>query len=194
MALHMGDLSESDFTDDESPNWKNVVRRFTVNEKYDDKRTHYQNGQIGFRFVDEFCRFCESNKVDIVKMEDTDVELARERVEACLFDWPSDVHRHQVSANFEFKLAQSCEDQRALDKAALSSAVDPMHVEVTGLNPNYRAWSVVEDLSVDGYGMVPSRYLIPMWNQSKVPMRDYYVGNIYIIWISNPSSTHLETN
>ncbi|KAI1647863.1 uncharacterized protein F4817DRAFT_336163 [Daldinia loculata] len=188
MGMYMEDLSESDFTDDETPNWKSVLRRFTVNEKYDPNRTHYQNGRIGFRFVDEFCRFCESNDVDILKMKTDDVDSARERVEECLYDWPNNVHRNQVTANFEFKLSQSCEDRRALDRLALATAEDSLHVPIKGLNSNYTAWSVVEDLSLHGDGMVPSRYLIPMFNQSKRPMRDYYWFGAEVV--SPPLSIH----
>ncbi|KAI1660942.1 hypothetical protein F4813DRAFT_268691 [Daldinia decipiens] len=182
------DISESDFTDDETPNWKNVLRRFTVNAKYDANRTHYQNGSIGFRFVGEFCRFCEAHDIDIIKLKAEDIDLVRERVEECLYDWPNNFHRDQLTANFEFKLAQSCEDRRSLDKTALATTIDPLHVPIKGLNPNYTAWSVVEDVSVNGNGMVPGRYLIPTFNQSKRPMRDYHWFGAEVI--SPPMSLH----
>ncbi|KAI0111511.1 hypothetical protein F4814DRAFT_357179 [Daldinia grandis] len=187
-GLYVNDLSESDFTDDERPNWKHVMRRFTVNERFDPNRTHFQNGTIGFRFADEFSRFCEINGIEIHKMKYSDMDIARERVEECLFDWPNEIHRTQVSANFQFKLVQSCEDKKTLDLFALATANDPLHIPIKNLDANYQAWSVVEDVSVNGKGMVPSRYLIPMFNPSKRPMRDYYWFGAEVV--SPPLSFH----
>ncbi|KAI1802060.1 hypothetical protein F4811DRAFT_531453 [Daldinia bambusicola] len=167
-------IEESDFEDDIKVDWASAARRFTVRATYGPGRTHYQNGLIGFRFVDDFHRFCDDNGYDIVGMTRDDIRAVYERVDECLYDWPRDIHRDQVTTYFEFKLSQSCEDRKALDVAGLGLAEDPLHVEVVGLERKYKAWSVTEDVSVDGNGMVPSRYNIPAFQESRNPMQDYY--------------------
>ncbi|KAI1470308.1 uncharacterized protein F4812DRAFT_468948 [Daldinia caldariorum] len=167
-------IEESDFEDDIKVDWPSALRKFTVRERYDPRRTHYQNGLIGFRFVDEFHTFCEENGYDILRMKRDDIRAACHRVDECLYDWPLDVHRTQINTYFEYKLSQSCEDRKALDVLSLRSAEDPIRVEVRGIQKNYKAWSVIEDVSLDGDGMDPSRYNIPTLQESKNPMKDYW--------------------
>ncbi|KAK6957552.1 hypothetical protein Daesc_000339 [Daldinia eschscholtzii] len=173
-TAHRDDMEESDFEDEVRPDWAAVARRFTVNARYDPNRTHYQNGLIGYAFVDEFHKFCQENGLDILKMKDADIELVRDRVDECLYDWPSSIHREQVTTNFDYKLSKSWEDRKVLDVASLGTAEDPTHVRVVRLKGRYKAWSVVEDVSVDGYGMTPARYEIPRFHESVTPMEDYY--------------------
>ncbi|KAI8964424.1 hypothetical protein F5Y11DRAFT_345570 [Daldinia sp. FL1419] len=173
MAMHGDYMSESDFSGDERPYWPQIVHRFTVNAPYNPFRTHYENGIIGFRFVDEFHKFCAEQKIDIIKMTSRDIHTVYSRVIECLYDWPSGTHRSQVTSHFEHKLKQSVEDQKSLDKVSLAAADDPLRVDIRGLDWRYRAWSVVEDVSVDGAGMTPDRYNIPPYSFSKVPMKDY---------------------
>ncbi|KAI5920618.1 hypothetical protein F4810DRAFT_713308 [Camillea tinctor] len=54
---------------------------------------------------------------------------------------------------------------------------DPLHVDVAGIQDRYRSWTVTADFSVDGNGMVASRYQIPAHRRGEEPMEEYiYFG------------------
>lgn len=67
-----------------------------------------------------------------------------------------------MSIRYEAK--QRREDQR-------NEQADPLHVPVPGLKPQYKAWTVTLDLSVDGNGMTKERY---QNTQSESPFDEYF--------------------
>ncbi|KAI2470995.1 hypothetical protein F4781DRAFT_388390 [Annulohypoxylon bovei var. microspora] len=169
------DTSESGFSDEPS-DWPEAIEYFSCLANRDDTRSPAQVEHIATRFRDEWKQICSSEGLHIRRMNASRVHELCEKVADCLRTAPNNWSSESVDQLiivFEQKIEEEKENQQNDYVLDLRTAEDPNHVRVNGLDPKYRAWSVTRDVSVDGNGMTPNRYIIPPNRAGEVPMDAY---------------------
>ncbi|KAL7627771.1 hypothetical protein AAE478_001966 [Parahypoxylon ruwenzoriense] len=182
-ATDLGELdcSESDISDEEGDEKKErrkktirTIANFSFEAPFDSRRLDISHSTQAGTFFDAFTHHCEVNHIDIRALTPEDIRLAQGRIHWCLRHWPTFL-RVQVAGWFGHKLRELRSVKKGIDDTALGEVQDPNHVQVVGLAKKYRAWTVVEDTSVDGAGMARWRYEIPDGFEIRFfhPMTDY---------------------
>ncbi|KAI1134411.1 hypothetical protein F5Y05DRAFT_422713 [Hypoxylon sp. FL0543] len=174
-GLDVPNDQDSDIGEEVHTDWSEAIRNFTVEAQYDFRRSHYDNGVLGYNFANEFSAYCSANGYNIGTMSQEDMDEAVERVEDCL-GWVNVTQLTQVCIQFGIRLASHREQLRQLEIKSLEKAEDPFYTKVIGLEDRYKAWTAVEDARVKGDGfssMTPDRYEIPPHRSGEIPMEEY---------------------
>ncbi|KAI1457960.1 hypothetical protein F4805DRAFT_426005 [Annulohypoxylon moriforme] len=87
--------------------------------------------------------------------------------------WTDVANRIQIADRVFKLILEERSAQRKANLLELEEAEDPDYTKADALEPRYRAWTVMEDVSVDGAGMIPARYNIPIHREDEVPMEIY---------------------
>ncbi|KAI1386618.1 uncharacterized protein F4822DRAFT_444959 [Hypoxylon trugodes] len=136
---------------------------YTQVPKFDGSRTRAGNQEVGNAILRRFFQWANYIRRDVKRITEPDCHIGRQRVEELLQEggWTQPKPRAVAAAHFETRLRATVEMLRRQYNSDLASIEDPNYVKIDGLKAMYRAWSVTEDVSVDGNGMRVSRYNIP---------------------------------
>ncbi|GAP92374.1 hypothetical protein SAMD00023353_8300410 [Rosellinia necatrix] len=111
------------------------------------------------QFVADYLDFHQKNNIKLYRTKIASIRNAMEN-QCTVGGWDvMDEHiksyiRPVSTVDLEIKRNQSKQAREDIR----NSQVDPLHVPVPGLSPQYKAWTVTVDVSVDGRGMTADRY------------------------------------
>ncbi|KAI1752576.1 hypothetical protein F4782DRAFT_500837 [Xylaria castorea] len=160
--VHVNDFSGSELSDDElEDNFPNstYLNHFTSSYDYDpSEKNHHNVSSALLKWQKDFERYHEMHNLRLNRTSLTEIESAISR---CSANGWTDLTQIELQSLHEI-LRDRLKALRSLAKQAREDArnsqADPLHVPVEGLNPQYKAWTVTVDLSVDGNGMTGERY------------------------------------
>ncbi|KAI1211096.1 uncharacterized protein F4807DRAFT_421634 [Annulohypoxylon truncatum] len=175
MAGHGLDITESELSD-EAVDWREEVTDFKIFAQQESIRTNAENQATADRFFEEWKTKCASAGALMRAMPTSEIDVLCDEVATQLRDpngWDDEVYIEQVVGFFKQKVTEEKNNQKKDHTKELRTAEDPDYVRANGLNKRYRAWTAVQDVSVDGNGMTPNRYNIPNDRAGQVPMEIY---------------------
>ncbi|KAI1775127.1 hypothetical protein F4818DRAFT_441950 [Hypoxylon cercidicola] len=171
------DDSESELDENERVDWDDIIKKFSVRTSVIHGASDEDKNILGRIFATQFGDIhCKSfgPGAEIWKFPADRTRRVTDRVRRCAKagGW-SDNDGNIMARAFRKKFREDQGVAWRRYKTSLQVQEDPDHLPVVGLNQDYKAWRVVEDPSVDGYGMTPDRYNIPQDRAGEVPMSQY---------------------
>ncbi|KAI8628219.1 hypothetical protein F5Y19DRAFT_476629 [Xylariaceae sp. FL1651] len=176
----INDFEESEPSDDErEDNYANASRlgNFTSTYTWDPEIDRDDNLELA---IDQ----CETDMVgyhqqNALKLYRTRDEEIRDFIVARfnLLGWPPetiDQDRRWLERLMTRRLQRHRDSAKQRREDVRNQQVDPLHVSVPGIKPQYRAWTVTIDYSVDGNGMTAARYIIPPDKLTDSPFLEYH--------------------
>ncbi|KAI5868351.1 hypothetical protein GGS23DRAFT_592130 [Durotheca rogersii] len=152
------------------PTRESILARFSVDATFTPDRDQAYYMSAAAQFLQELFKYCARHEITVKEFSDQDIDTLQGRIEWSILDWPSEV-RNLITGWFYYQVRAERAQLRATAGKDLDpeQLFDPNHIRVVGLSDIYRAWSVTEDTSVDGEGMIMSRYEIPRHVQFRFP-------------------------
>ncbi|KAI1175384.1 hypothetical protein F4777DRAFT_598563 [Nemania sp. FL0916] len=159
------DFSESDDSDDEReedfPN-SNLLDRFRSTYTYDPSLDGETNGRaIMPKWQADYDNFHATNGLRIYRTRDNDIDSLINRCTAVGFPATASNRLRLTREAFKTRLTEQRDEAKQAREDDRNAQIDPLHVPVPGLSPQYKAWTVTVDISVDGNGMNVDRYANP---------------------------------
>ncbi|KAI0889168.1 uncharacterized protein GGS22DRAFT_68212 [Annulohypoxylon maeteangense] len=171
------DVSESEF-EEEKANWPGFISEYDFNvppeanmdvagayQAYADQLFHDWNGK------------CINARANMKGLTEEYLDNLWLRVASVLRDppnlWNDEVNIGMVCDKFTQRVREEKTSLKASHWNDLENGVDPDFVPAAGLQDRYRAWTVVQDVSVNGHGMGPWRYQISELRRGEIPMEVY---------------------
>ncbi|KAI1497457.1 hypothetical protein F5X99DRAFT_413036 [Biscogniauxia marginata] len=175
-TVEPNDFSESEATDDELElnyanasilsGWNPPVAQW--NHNMDENENVVAAHDM---FLIDFVNFHAVNGLRMYRTRKTDVDNMLPKLS---FNGPwAGLSNGRVRVIFAESVWKRIWNAKQRNENRRNEQVDPLHVSVAGMEPQYRAWTVTADSSVNGRGMTPDRYNIPPHRSLEIPIEEY---------------------
>jgi hypothetical protein len=177
----INDFSESEDSDDEREEiYSNASRLGNFASTYDWDITQDDNDNLSdavSKFEQDYVQYHEHQNLKLYRTRIHDI---RDLVERCIINGPAtfapipadrgELMRGLLRQRLELRRNQSKQERENMR----NRQTDPIHVPYPGLKDQYKAWTVTNDVSVDGNGMTLRRYYVPPYvNETTDPFGEY---------------------
>ncbi|KAI8949745.1 hypothetical protein F4801DRAFT_603090 [Xylaria longipes] len=155
------DFSESEGSDDErEENFPNFDYLRNFSSSYDRDQYKDPMGNVSavlLKWQQDFEQYHATHDLKLYRTWVTDIESALDRCTVNGWNLAGDQLKY-LRGILRDRLINARNLAKQARENERNTQVDPIHVPVPGLKPQYKAWTVTIDLSVDGNGMTAERY------------------------------------